>query len=211
MGRGVAPLIRGPIEIQDMRDKITIVSGLPRSGTSMMMNILTAGGIQALTDGQRSADESNPKGYFELEKVKHLGRDRSFLADAVGKVVKIVSPLLKHLTPEYSYRVIFMERNIEEVLASQREMMIKRGELAPDDDEKMAAIFARHLQDVKDWLSHQPNIKVTYISYNDVLTAPRDYIDALNQFMGNSLDTTAMFAAIDRSLYRQRGDQNKER
>jgi len=177
----------------------------------MMMNILTAGGLHALTDGERLPDESNPKGYFELEKVKHLGRDRSFLADAVGKVVKIVSPLLKHLTPEYSYRVIFMERNIEEVLASQREMMIKRGELAPDDDEKMAAIFARHLQDVKDWLSHQPNIKVTYISYNDVLTAPRDYIDALNQFMGNSLDTTAMFAAIDRSLYRQRGDQNKER
>src|SRR5215470_10675139 len=138
-----------------IEDTVTVVSGLPRSGTSMMMNILTAGGIQALTDGQRSADESNPKGYFELEKVKHLGRDSSFLSDAVGKAVKIVSPLLKHLSPQYSYKVIFMERNIEEVLASQRKMMISRGELAPDDDEKMAAIYARHLQDVKSWLSRQ--------------------------------------------------------
>src|SRR5262249_42395496 len=91
-----------------MKDEITVVSGLPRSGTSMMMNILTAGGIQALTDGERLPDESNPRGYFELEKVKYLGRDRSFLSDAVGKVVKVVSPLLKHLSSEYHYRVIFM-------------------------------------------------------------------------------------------------------
>jgi len=187
-----------------MRDKITIVSGLPRSGTSMMMNILTAGGIQALPDGQRSPDESNPKGYFELEKVKHLGRDRSFLPDAVGKVVKIVSPLLKHLSPEYRYSVVFMERNIEEMLASQRQMMIKRGELAPDDDEKMAAIYTRHLRDVKSWLSLQPNIEVIYISYNEVLKSPRTNIDSINHFLGNGLDPDAMLAAVDRSLYRQR-------
>ena len=187
-----------------MRDKITIVSGLPRSGTSMMMNILTAGGIQALTDGQRSADESNPKGYFELEKVKHLGRDRSFLSDAVGKAVKIVSPLLKHLSPEYHYSVIFMERDIQEMLASQREMMIKRGELAPDDDEKMAAIYTRHLRDVKSWLSLQPNIEVIYISYNEVLKTPRACMDSINEFLGRGLDSNAMLAAVDRSLYRQR-------
>jgi hypothetical protein len=187
-----------------MRDKITIVSGLPRSGTSMMMNILTAGGIQALTDGQRSPDESNPKGYFELEKVKHLGRDRSFLSDAVGKVVKIVSPLLKHLSPEYHYSVIFMERDSQEMLASQRQMMIKRGELAPDDDEKMAAIYTRHLRDVKSWLSLQPNIEVIYISYNEVLKSPAAHIDSINDFLGRGLDSSAMLAAVDRSLYRQR-------
>ena len=172
----------------------------------MMMNVLTAGGIQALTDGERLPDESNPRGYFELEKVKHLGRDRSFLSDAVGKVVKVVSPLLKHLSPEYHYRVIFMERNINEVLASQRQMMIKRGELAPDDDEKMTAIYARHLQVVKSWLSLQSNIEVMYISYNDVLNSPAAHIDSINHFLGSGLDSTAMLAAVDRSLYRQRSE-----
>jgi hypothetical protein len=189
-----------------MEETITIVSGLPRSGTSMMMNILTAGGIQALTDGERSPDESNPRGYFELEKVKHMGRDRSFLRDAVGKAVKVVSPLLKHLPPEYSYRVIFMERNTHEVLASQRQMMIKRGELVPDDDEEMAAIYARHLQDVKSWLSLQPNMKVIYVSYNEVLETPRVYVDNINRFLGNGLDAAAMLEAVDRSLYRQRSE-----
>jgi hypothetical protein len=173
----------------------------------MMMNILTAGGIQALTDGQRTADESNPKGYFELEKAKHLGRDSSFLSDAVGKVVKIVSPLLKHLSPAYSYRVIFMERNIQEMLASQRQMMVKRGELVPDDDEKMAAIYARHLQDVKSWLALQPNIAVIYISYNEVLKTPPVYVETINRFLGNGLDASAMLAAVDRSLYRQRSEE----
>src|SRR5262249_18355888 len=186
--------------------KITVVSGLPRSGTSMMMNILAAGGIQALTDGERLPDESNPKGYFELEKVKYLGRDRSFLSDAVGKMVKVVSPLLNHLSPEYQYRVIFMERNVSEMLASQRQMMIKRGELAPDDDEKMAAIYARHLLDVKSWLSLQPNIEVIYVNYNEILKSPAEYIDRINQFLGSGLDLTAMLAAVDRSLYRQRSE-----
>jgi hypothetical protein len=170
----------------------------------MMMNILTAGGIHALTDGERSPDESNPKGYFELEKVKHLGKDRSFMPDAVGKVVKVVSPLLKHLPLEYSYRVVFMERNVQEMLASQRQMMIRRGELAPDDDEKMAAIYARHLQDVKSWLSLQPNIDVIYVNYNEVLKSPEPYIENINRFLGNELDSSAMLAAVDRSLYRQR-------
>jgi len=172
----------------------------------MMMNILTAGGIQALTDGQRSPDESNPKGYFELEKVKHLGRDSSFLSDALGKAVKIVSPLLKHLSPAYSYRVIFMERNIQEVLASQRKMMIQRGELVPDDDDKMAEIYARHLQDVRSWLALQPNISVIYVNYNEVLKAPPVYLESINRFLGNELDATAMLTAVDRSLYRQRSD-----
>ena len=170
----------------------------------MMMNMLTAGGIQALTDGERLPDESNPKGYFELEKVKHLGKDRSFLSEAVGKVIKIVSPLLKHLSPEYSYRVIFMERNVREMLESQRQMMIKRGELAPDDDEKMSEIYDRHVRDAKSWLSLQPNIDVIYVSYNEVLKTPQPYIENISRFLGGDLDGVAMLAAVDRSLYRQR-------
>src|SRR5262249_43639274 len=138
--------------------------------------------------------------------VKYLGRDRSFLSDAVGKVVKVVSPLLKHLSPEYHYRVIFMERNLSEILASQRQMMIKRGELAPDDDEKMAAIYDRHLQDVKSWLSLQPNIDVIYISYNDILNSPEAYIENINRFLGIGLDLTAMMSAVDQTLYRQRSE-----
>ena len=170
----------------------------------MMMSVLTAGGIPPLTDDERTPDESNPRGYFELEKVKNLRKDRSFLSEAVGRVVKIVSPLLKLLPPEYSYKVIFMERNIREVLASQRQMMIRRGELAPDDDEKMAEIYVRHLQDVKSWLSRQPNIEVIYVSYNEVLTSAPAYIENINHFLGNGLDAPAMLSAVDRSLYRQR-------
>src|ERR1041385_2006037 len=106
---------------------IAIVSGLPRSGTSMMMKMLVAGGLEALTDNIRTADEDNPEGYFEFEMVKKLGDDRSWLADARGKCVKIVSSFLKHLPQDFTYKIIFMRRNIEEVLASQRQMLVRRG------------------------------------------------------------------------------------
>ncbi len=109
------------------QDVITIVSGLPRSGTSMMMSMLEAGGIGSVVDGIRKADDDNPKGYFEFERVKQLKKDSSWLVEATGKVVKVISQLLRDLPPSYQYKVIFVRRNINEILASQTQMLIRRG------------------------------------------------------------------------------------
>jgi len=184
---------------------ITVVSGLPRSGTSMMMSILQAGGVPILTDNQREADEDNLRGYMEYEQVKHLDRDATWLGEAEGKAVKIISMLLRHLPPDRQYRVIFMHRDISEVLASQRRMMERRGE-APDSvpDEAMAALFKRHLHETQQWLASQPNIKTLYINYNETLRNPWPTIDRLNAFLGGKLDAEAMARAVDPKLYRQR-------
>src|SRR5262245_36031507 len=157
-----------------VRDPVIIVSGLPRSGTSMMMRMLAAGGLEPLTDNIRTADEDNPKGYFEFERVKQIETDQTWLADAAGRVVKLISALLKYLPPDYQYKVIFMRRSMQEILASQRQMLVRRGE--PTDrvaDDQMAAMFEKHLAQVESWLRAQPNVETIYINYNDVLKDPR--------------------------------------
>lgn len=171
----------------------------------MMMSALVAGGLEALTDNLRTADEDNPKGYFELEKVKELAKDNSWIKDASGKVVKIISALLKHLPQEHRYKIIFMRRNMDEILASQRQMLIRRG--APTDtvsDEKMAEMFRKHLRDIETWLEQQSNMDVLYVSYNEILTKPASNIEKVNALLNSSLDAEKMTAAIDRSLHRQR-------
>ena len=183
---------------------VTIVSGLPRSGTSMMMKMLEAGGMQVLTDHIRTADEDNPKGYYEFERVKQIEHDQAWLPDAQGKVVKMISALLKHLPPSYTYKVIFMRRNIEEILASQRQMLIRRGE--PTDavsDEKLTELFGLHLQQVTAWIDKQPNFDVVYVDYNQILESPVEQAQKVNQFMGHALDENEMVGVVDRSLYRQ--------
>ena len=187
-------------------EEIIIVSGLPRSGTSMMMRMLEAGGLRVLTDNVRQADEDNPKGYFELEGAKSIARDTSWLPQARGKVVKMISALLRHLPPEYRYRIIFMRREMAEVLASQRQMLIRRGEPSGDDDAKMAELFERHLKQVEAWISQQPNMRVLYISYNEILKHRVDRAKTLNQFMDNQLDVDAMVHVVDEALHRQRRD-----
>ena len=185
-------------------EAIIVVSGLPRSGTSMMMKMLVSGGVEALTDNLRTADEDNPKGYFEFDKVKELEREADWLADARGRAVKIISKLLKHLPADHNYRVIFMRRKMDEILASQRQMLIRRG--APADtvsDQKMAEIFERHLRDVEAWLDKQPNIDVLYINYNETLADPAPAIERINRFLGDRLDTAAMAEVVDSALYRQ--------
>jgi hypothetical protein len=184
---------------------VTIVSGLPRSGTSMMMKMLEAGGMQVLTDHIRTADEDNPKGYYEFERVKQIEHDQAWLPDAQGKVVKMISALLKHLPATYTYKVIFMRRNIEEILASQRQMLIRRGE--PTDavgDEKLTELFGLHLQQVMTWIDKQPNFDVVYVDYNQILESPVEQAKKVNQFMGRTLDENEMVGVVDRSLYRQR-------
>lgn len=189
-----------------MTDKtITIVSGLPRSGTSMMMKILEAGGLEILTDNKRTADDDNPKGYFEYEKVKDLEKDQSWLNDAVGKVIKIISFLLKDMSPVHHYKIIFMQRTMNEILASQKQMLIRRGQ--PTDtisDEKMAKTFFAHLNKIKDWLAQQSNMDVLFINYNDVLANPKEHIVDITKFLGNGLNQKSMAKVVDKNLYRQR-------
>jgi hypothetical protein len=182
-----------------------IVSGLPRSGTSMMMKMLEAGGLDVLTDHRRQADTDNPKGYYEFERVKQLEHDRSWLRDAEGKVVKIISQLLHHLPPDYAYKVVFMRRRMEEILASQEQMLVRRGEETDKiADEKLAALFRQHLERVKAWLDEQPSFDVIYVSYNRVLESPRDEARRVDAFLDEDLDVHRMAAVVDPQLYRQR-------
>ena len=166
------------------KEPIVIVSGLPRSGTSMMMKMLEAGGIMPLTDKIREADTDNPKGYYEFERVKQLDKgDTAWLPDAQGKVVKIISALLKHLPADYEYRIIFMRRNMPEILASQRKMLIRRGEDADNmNDETMTSLFEKHLKSTMQWIESQPNVSVLYVHYSDMLADPIPQIKKINEF-----------------------------
>lgn len=185
---------------------ITVVSGLPRSGTSMMMKMLEAGGLPPLTDNLRTADEDNPKGYYEFERVKKMPEgDTSWVKDARGKTVKVISALLEHLPDEYPYRILFMQRKMEEILASQTKMLVRSGK--PTDkvsDEKLAGMYAKHLAKVNAWLTGKPNISVLYLDYNEILADPAGSSARINVFLGNILDEHKMAAVVDPTLYRQR-------
>lgn len=187
------------------RKTITVVSGLPRSGTSMMMKMLEAGGLRPLTDEVREADADNPKGYYEFERVKQLDKgDDDWLAQAEGKVVKVISALLQHLPVGYDYRVIFMERHMPEILASQRKMLVRRGEADEMEDEQMSDLFEKHLQQVKGWLAQQEDYSVLYVHYSEALADPRSQAERVKEFLGADLDVDKMAGAVDPNLYRNR-------
>ena len=172
-----------------------------------MMKMLEAGGIAPLTDNQRTADVDNPKGYYELERVKKLpDGDIQWLKDAPGKSVKIISALLTHLPDTYTYQIIFMERNIHEILASQKKMLIRRGE-DPDKvgNEELIGLFADHVQQTKAWIrEHHDNVTCLDVSYNDLLTNGTPIIDQINGFLDSNLNLEAMARVIDPSLYRSK-------
>lgn len=188
------------------RTEIVIVSGLPRSGTSMMMRMLDAGGMPLLTDGVRAADEDNPRGYYEFERVKKLREDAAWLCDAPGKAVKVVSYFLDALPPEYEYRVVFVRRAIAEVLASQRKMLERRGEPDKSGDTRMAELFEKHLRHVLSWIEGQPNIQTLFIEHRAALEYPHETAARVNAFLGGRLDEDAMAGAVERGLHRQRID-----
>lgn len=190
----------------ERRQTIVVVSGLPRSGTSMMMKMLEAGGIPPLTDAQREADRDNPRGYYEFERVKQMDKgDTSWLPEAEGKAVKVISALLQHLPAEHDYQVVFMERHMPEILASQRKMLVHRGEDAEKmDDERMAELFTRHVEQVRGWLAQQPNFDVLYVHYSDVLADPEAQAVRVNEFLGHRLHPEPMAEVVDPGLYRNR-------
>jgi hypothetical protein len=184
---------------------ITIVSGLPRSGTSLMMQMLQAGGMQLLTDGRRAADEHNPRGYFEHESVKHGHNDLSWLEPAVGKAVKVIHLLLLQLPTDRDYRVVFMVREIEEVIASQRVMLKQQGRASATlTDAKLAGVFETQLTSVLKWLAEHPNFRVLYVNHRDVIDHPVVTAGQINLFLNGNLLVDKMAAAVNSALYRQR-------
>lgn len=184
---------------------ITIVSGLPRSGTSLMMQMLDAGGLPALSDGERKADTDNPKGYLEWERIKQLPKDPSLIAEAEGKVVKVISQLILSLPSGHDYRVIFMQRPLLEVLKSQDEMLRRRGSVdSITDTSAIEEAFQRHLIEVNKWLAGKPNVQVSRIHYHRVLRDPKAVAEEIAAFLGVSLDIEAMVKQVDRGLYRNR-------
>ena len=187
-------------------EPIIVVSGLPRSGTSMTMKMLEAGGTKIVTDEIRTADEDNPKGYFELEQVKSLGKDKdkSWLAEARGKAVKIISFLLKDLPKTNNYKILFMNRHFDEVLASQAKMLARRGENSETSDEKMRELYENHLWKVKYLIKHQPHLEALDINYKEVLENPRGEAKRIADFTGLDLDMDKMAGMVDDQLYRNR-------
>ncbi|MBN1874030.1 MAG: sulfotransferase [Anaerolineae bacterium] len=185
---------------------VVIVSGLPRSGTSMMMKMLEAGGLEVLTDHIRTPNEDNPKGYYEFERVKKLpDGDVAWLPEAQGRVVKIISALLKHLPQTHTYKVLFMRRRMSEILASQQQMLVRRGEATDKvSDEEMTRLFEKHLQEVFAWMAQQSNLTYLDVDYNAMLADPRPQVAQIQAFLGLALDTQAMLAVVDPELYRQR-------
>jgi hypothetical protein len=199
----------GTTELQDMdeidRMFVTIVSGLPRSGTSLLMQMIAAGGIPALTDHVRQADTDNPRGYWEFEPVKQTAKDQAWLADAPGKVVKMVFRLLYDLPADRQYRVVFTQRKLDEVLASQRAMLQRQGKQGASlSDAQLARVFAAQVEQCLAWLARQPNFALLTVNYNELVRDPRPFAEQLGEFLGPDLDVAAMTAAVDPSLYRQR-------
>jgi hypothetical protein len=189
------------------RPPVVVVSGLPRSGTSLMMQMLAAGGLPVLSDGLRRPDGDNPNGYYEFERAKRLpAGDTAWLPEGRGKAVKIISALLVHLPPGYDIRVLFMRRDFAEMLASQQEMLRNRSEPAasPAEQAEMARQFARHLAEVQAWMGGQPRLEFMEVDYNRLIAAPLETARAVQVFLGLPLEIERMAAAVNPALYRQR-------
>jgi hypothetical protein len=184
---------------------IYVVSGLPRSGTSMMMRMLAAGGLPVLVDERRTADSDNPRGYFELDAVKGSAADTSWVRDAPGKVVKVISYLLRHLPAEHTYRVVFMRRDLDQVVRSQRVMLDRLDASVEDTDEEARRTLAEHLVDVETWLETAPHVRMCGVAHAKVMADPRAQAERVARFLErDDLDLDAMAASVEPGLWRQR-------
>ena len=193
----------------DPKETVYIVSGLPRSGTSLMMQMLTAGGMEPFTDSVREADENNPKGYYEAELVKKLNSNNNWLRDCRGKVIKIVAPLIPYLPQELPYKIIFMARDMSEVLKSQASMLQRLGKEGADlASERLAEILVNQQIHSINLLKYF-RIPVLNVKYSDAVEGNRSVSDRLREFLAMELDTEKMASVVDLSLYRERSDQKK--
>lgn len=188
-----------------LKDSVVVVSGLPRSGTSLMMSMLEATGIEPMQDGIREADIDNPKGYYEYERVKKIKDDKAWLPDAKGKVVKMISRLLVELPGDFNFKVIWMRRNIDEIIASQKKMLVRLGTYDPSvKDDEIRRMLLRHVEKTLSWMNAQGNIEHLFVSYNKLMEDPKDEVKKLAKFLGEGAEADAMMERIDTDLYRNR-------
>ena len=192
----------------ESKSSIIIVSGLPRSGTSLAMQMLEKGGWEVATDGQRTADEDNPRGYYEIEAVKRLHKDASWIPEMRGKVVKVISQLLFSLPTTEQYKVLLMRRDLEEVLASQSAMLARSGKTGGSIDTLRKA-FSTHLDKLAAWLPQQKHLEVLELQYAEVVSAPQAAATEIAEFLGGTPDVEAMATAVDAELYRNRQKTGK--
>ena len=188
-------------------EPIVVVSGLPRSGTSMMMYMLEAGGLEIMSDGEREADVDNPKGYFEYERVKDLEKEtnKSYVREARGRVLKVISFLIKDLPDDNDYKVIFMRRDLDEVLASQDKMIGRLGTSDTSaDPEAMKEAYRNDIVRVRRLCRKRPNFELIETHYAKTVEYPHQTVREVNEFLGGKLDASAMRASVDASLYRNR-------
>jgi hypothetical protein len=199
-----SPLKHAP-PLKSLNGEVVVVSGLPRSGTSMMLQMLDAGGLPILSDNLRVADADNPKGYYELEAVKATKEDPSWLTEARGRGVKVIYALLEDLPDDYSYKVIFMRRKLEEVTDSQSVMLDRSGRTGGElDNTQMGDVFRRQLGRIDTWLEARENFEILNIDYNETVEKPRAAAAEIDGFLGNVLDVETMAEVVDDTLYRQR-------
>jgi hypothetical protein len=196
------------MEFMAQRNYLTIVSGLPRSGTSMMMQMLDEGGIPALIDNIRTADVDNPKGYYEFEPVKKTKDDPSWVPQGVGKVVKMVHLLLLDLPLNQEYRVVFMRRHLDEVVKSQDIMLERKGKQKGETPEQAAkrikALYLTQIHKVQEHMQkHAAHFKFMEVEYNAIMADPAPHVEKLSAFL-DGLDTAKMNAVVDPTLYRNR-------
>ena len=190
---------------KNIKGTITIVSGLPRSGTSMMMQMLNAGGLNILTDHVRAKDNNNPKGYLEYQKVKNLAKDNSWLNEGQNKVIKVIAPLLQYLPSSYQYKVIFMERDMEEIIQSQQIMLGKTAAVESKTyPTTLADTFIKQLEKTRSWIQNHPQFEVIYVSYKDVVSNPEEISENLSMFLDADLNINAMIRSVDPLLYRNK-------
>ncbi len=187
-------------------NQIVVVSGLPRSGTSLMMQMLDHGGMETLTDEKREADISNPKGYYEYEPVMALYKDNSWLSEGQDKAVKVVAPLLKYLDSNYRYKIIFMNRDLNEVIQSQQKMLGKREDEFPVN---LYNQYVRLLSNVDLWQKKEPGVEMLFIDYKEVLNHPVEVTEKIEKFIGVPMDKEAMAGVIDTSLYRSKHSERE--
>lgn len=195
----------GTLPIPDLSGvDLVVVSGLPRSGTSMLMQMLDAAGLPPFVDGQRGADESNPRGYYEHARIKTLARDKRWLPEAHGHVAKVVAPLLPHLPPGPSYHVLLLTRSLDEILRSQSRMLDRQGRPVVADGDLLRTAYTRQLSAARRWAGETDNAALLEIDHADVIASPLDAARQIAAFLGADLDIDVMAATVDPSLHRER-------
>lgn len=186
---------------------LTIVSGLPRSGTSLMMQMLAVGGLPAKTDGQRIADEDNPQGYYEWEAVKQLPKQPELFDDESldQQAIKVISMLLTGLPRKHRYKIVFMSRDVAEIAASQAKMINRLG-TGDGDFTEITSKLERHREEILGWLGTRKFIDLLVVDYSDLIASPDSASKRVVDFLGTEQLPMAneMAAVVRPELYRQK-------